>query len=125
MSELIAKIVIFLVAAVFVYISLRMAKPVSWGGTLSRKLFIANAAGWLIILPLSTVGHPPPFLIPTLLFWLLNLVLLPSAAIALWMSHKERKERILYVVVASTYLAINVLVLFVVPLVWVLRDARR
>jgi hypothetical protein len=125
MSELMAKILIFLMATVFVYLSLRLAKPVSWGGTLSRKLCIANAAGWLIILPLSTVGHPPPFLIPTLLFWLINLVLLPTAAIALWMGHKEREEKIPYLIVASTYVAMNILILIGAPLVWVLRDARR
>ncbi len=123
MPDLIAKILIFFVATVFVYISLRLVKPVSWGGTLSRKLCIANAAGWLIILPFSTVGHPPPFLIPTLVFWLINLVLLPTAAIALWMSHRE--ERSPYMLVASTYVAVNMFILFGVPLVWILREARR
>jgi hypothetical protein len=109
----------------FATASLSLAKPVSGGGTLSRKLCIANAIGWLIILPLSSTGHPPPFLIPTVLFWLINLVLLPAAAIALWVSHKQSEERIPYLVIASTYVAMNFVILFVVPFVWVLREAIR
>lgn len=124
-SELIAKFLICLGVIIFVSVSLSLAKPVSGGGKLSLKLCIANAVGWLIILPLSNIGHPPPFLIPTVLFWLINIVLLPAAAIALWVGHKEREERIPYLAVASTYVAMNLVVLFVVPFVWFLREASR
>lgn len=125
MSGLIARILICLVVIVFVSVSLILAKPVSGGGRLARRLCIANAVGWLIILPLSTSGHPPQFLIPTVLFWLINLVLLPAAAIALWLSHKQREEGIPYLAVAFTYIVMNFLVLFAVPIVWILRDASR
>jgi hypothetical protein len=124
-AELVARIIAFLAVLIFVFVCLRLIKPVSGGGRLSLKLCIANAVGWLIILPLSTTGHPPPFLFPTVLFWLINLVLLPATAIALWVSHKEREERALYIATASTYVAMNAIVLFVVPLVWVVREATR
>jgi hypothetical protein len=58
-----------------------------------------------------------------ILFWLANLVLLPAAFFALWKSHKEREERIPFVAVGSTYIALNLAVLFVVPFAWVLIEA--
>ena len=58
-----------------------------------------------------------------ILFCLANLVLLPAAFFALWRSHKEREERIPFVAVASTYIALNLVVLFVVPFAWVLTEA--
>ena len=119
MAELIVRVIAFLALLIFVFVSLRLIKPMTGGGRLARKLCIANAVGWLIILPLSTTGHPPTFLFPTILFWLINLVLLPATAIALWVSHKEREERALYLATASTYVAVNAVILFVVPLVWV------
>lgn len=123
MPELVARLIAFVAVLIFVFVCLRLIKPVSGGGRLSRKLCIANAVGWLIILPLSTTGHPPPFLFPMALFWLINLVLLPATAIALWVSHKEREERALYLATASMYVALNAVVLFVVPFVWVVREA--
>ena len=71
---------------------------------------------------LSSTGHPPPFLIPTALFWLINLVLLPAAAFALWASYREREERIPYLVVASSYIILNLAILFVIPIVWLVRE---
>jgi len=124
-AELVARTIAFLGVLIFVFVCLRLIKPVTGGGKLSRKLCIANAVGWLIILPLSTTGHPPPFLFPTVVFWLINLVLLPATAIALWVSHKEREERNVYLAAASTYVAMNAVVLFVVPLVWIVREATR
>jgi hypothetical protein len=120
-TELIVRIIAFPALLIFVFVILRLIKPVSAGGSLARKLSIANAVGWLIILPLSTTGHPPPFLFPTILFWLINLILLPATAIALWVSHKEREERADFVAVASAYVAVNAVVLFVVPLIWATR----
>jgi hypothetical protein len=122
-SESIARILICLIVIAFISVSLSLAKPVSDGGKLSHKLCIANALGWLAILPLSNRGHPPPFLIPMIFFWLINLVLLPSAAIALWVGHKEREERVRYFAVGVAYVAMNVLVLFIVPFIWLLTNA--
>ena len=125
MSELIARILIGLVVITFVFLFLLLTKPVRGGGRLARKLCIANAVGWLFILPLSSTGHPPPFLIPMALFWLINLVLLPAAAFALWASYKERGEGIPYLAVASSYIVMNLVILFVIPFVWVVREANR
>jgi drug/metabolite transporter (DMT)-like permease len=105
-------------------LSFILAKPVSDGGRLARKLCIANAVGWLFILPLSSTGHPPPWLIPMVLFWLLNLGLVPAAVFALWASYKEREERIPYLAVASSYIMVNLAVLFVIPIVWLMREVR-
>ena len=120
MSELIFRILIGVAAIVFVVLSLTLTKPVSGGGRLARKLCIGNAVGWLFILALGSKGHPPPFLIPALLFWLINLVLLPAAVIALWTSIKEREERFPFLAVAVMYIVVNIVVLFGVPFVWVL-----
>lgn len=123
MSELTTRLLICIVAVLFISVSLILTKPVSDGGRLTRKLCIANAVGWLFILPFSSRGHPPPVFFPAALFWLINLVLLPAAVAALWASRKEREEGIPFVTVASTYIVMNLLVLFVVPFVWVLWEA--
>lgn len=122
MSNLLPKILIFLIILLFGFFFFITARPVSGGGKLSFKLCIANAIGWLIVLPLSTKGHPPPFLIPAVLIWLINLVLLPAAAFALWSSYKERDESHRYLAIASTYVALNVVVLFAVPLIWLVSE---
>ena len=117
------RVLIGVVAIGFILVSVFLTKPDSSGGRLSRKLSIANAVGWLLIVPLSNRGHPPPSLIPMILFWLANLVLLPAAFFALWKSHKEREERIPFVAVGLTYVAFNLVVLFVVPFAWVVIEA--
>jgi hypothetical protein len=118
------RILIFLMAVLYLA-SLLLIKPVSEGGKLTRKLSIANAVGWIIIMPLPTTGHLPAYLIPLVLFWLINLVLLPSAAIALWMSYKEREERISYLAVTSAYIGMNFLILIIFPIVWAALEITR
>jgi len=125
MNVWIAKVFIFLVVLLFASACFSLARPVSSGGRLSLKLCIANAVGWLLILPLSDAGDPPPSLIATALFGLINLVLIPAAAVALWISYKEREERARYLAVAGAYIALNLFTLFVVPLVWLLSSASR
>jgi len=122
-SDLIIRLLIGLVVILFVSASLTLTKPVSDGGRLARKLCIANAAGWLFLLFLPSTGHPPAILIPMVLFWLANLVLLPAAGFALWTSHKGREERIPYLSIASGYVVINIVVLFVIPVAWLLRES--
>ena len=125
MNELFAKVFIFLVVLLFASACFSLARPVSSGGRLSLKLCIANAVGWLLILPMSDAGHPPPSLIATAFFGLINLVLIPAATVALWISYKEREERARYLAVAGAYITLNLLTLFVIPLVWLLSSASR
>ena len=125
MSEPFVKVIIFSVVALFVAASLLWRKPVSDSGRLSLKLCLVNALGWLLILPLSGGGHPPPFLFPTLLFWLVNLVLLPAAAAALRVCYRRREERASYLAVAMAYVAMNAVLLFVVPAVWLIVEVSR
>lgn len=125
MSELLIRILIGVVVLTFICVALVVTGPVSSGGRLARKLCIANAVGWLCILPLSTTGHPPTFLFPMIIFWLVNLLLLPAAASALWASHKEREESVSYLAVASSYIVLNRILLFITPAVWLLREATR
>jgi hypothetical protein len=125
MTELVVKIVIFSVAASFLIICLLWKKPVSDGGKLSLKLCVVNALGWFCILPLSDRGHPPPILFPLLFFWLINLPLLPAAVVALWGCYKGREERVPYLAIASAYVLMNILVLFILPLALLIREARR
>ena len=124
MSDLVIKVIPMSVVMLFVCSCLALTKPISSGGRLSRRLCIANAVGWLVILLLDSQGHPPPFLIPLIIFWLANLVLLPAAISALWVSYRDGVERHGYLAVASVYIALNLVVLFVVPSIWILSNAR-
>jgi hypothetical protein len=125
LSESVVETFFGLVILLFVVAMFTVAKPKSGSGTLARKLCIANAIGWLILLPLSSSGSPPQFLIPGLLFWLINTVLMPASVVALVVSLKERTERTGYLLVTSTYVAINIVVLFIVPLAWVVIGSER
>ena len=122
MSEIIVKFIVFSVVAIFIAICVLWKKPVTDCGKLIRKLCLVNAVGWLLILPLSDRGHPPPFLFPLLLFWLVNLPLLPAAAVVLWTCRKGREEKSLFLAVTSTYVVINMAVLFILPLIWLARE---
>jgi len=95
-------------------------RPVTDSGKLALKLFLTNGVGWFAILPLSRTGDPPPILIAGVLFWLINLPLLAAAATALWVSHKDHNEHIAYLAIASTYLTLNVAILFVMPVIGLL-----
>jgi hypothetical protein len=121
-SETIVKFIVFSIVAIFIAICALWEKPVTDCGKLIRKLCAVNALGWLLILPLSDRGHPPPFLFPLLLFWLVNLPLLPAAAVALWTCRKGREEKSLFLAVTSTYVVINMAVLFILPLMWLARE---
>ena len=83
-------------------------------GKLSLVLCAVNAVGWLTIISdfmgTPSGGHPQPFFVPLVLFGLLNLVLLPAAAIALWLSRRGRREEGRYVAAASAYVAVNMIV---------------
>ena len=59
-----------------------------------------------------------------LLFWLLNLILLPAIAVVLWMCRKDQqeRERKSYLAIAWTYLALNVLLLDVFPIVGIILE---
>ena len=57
--------------------------------------------------------------------WTDNLVLIPAATVALWISYKEREERWRYLAVAGAYVTLNLFTLFFVPLVWLLSHASR
>lgn len=123
MSDLFIRITIAGLVALFIAACFRWVKPVSDCGRLSRKLCLVNALGWILLLPLSGTGHPPPFFFPALLFWLINLPLLPAATVALWICRKGRDEKSSYLAVASAYVVMNVAVLFIVPLFWLVAEA--
>jgi hypothetical protein len=77
-----SKIAVAVIVVGFIVTLLAFIKPHSAGVKLIRKLCFVHAAGWLVILLFSSEGHPPGFLIPLILFWLLNLVLLPAVSTA-------------------------------------------
>ena len=125
MFDLFTKLIIITVVALFIATCFLWVKPISDCGKLARKLCLVNALGWVLLLPLSGRGHPPPFLFPALLFWLLNLPLLPATAIVLWVCRKGHDEKAPYLAVASAYVVMNAVVLFIVPLVWLVVAASR
>ena len=99
-------------------VCLVLLKPGSGGGQLALKLIVINALGWLVILVLPDGGHPPLWLLVLLLFFPLNLVLLPAASAALWKSYKEREEKNSYLMMSGAYVFANFLVLVVIPITW-------
>ena len=125
MSESVVKTLVAIVVTLFLAAVFTVVKPKSEGGKLARRLCVANVIGWFILLPLSTAGDPPPFLILGSLLWLANLILMPAAAMALRVSHKEHDERTSYLAVASAYVLTNVMILFVIPLIWVVIEVKR
>ena len=125
MADLPVRLIILVVVVLFASICLLVIKPVSAGGKLSLKLCLANACAWLVVLPLSDRGHPPPIVLGVALFWLINLPVLPAAATALWLSLKKQGETVAYVYIASTYVVLNLIVLFAIPIIWLVREASR
>jgi hypothetical protein len=117
-----ALIWIALIAVLFVSTSFGFIIPASDSGRLARKLCLINAVGWLLLLPLPTRGHPPLILIGVVLFWLMHLILIPAGIVALWVSHRDGEERLRYLIVADTYVLLNLVILFVAPLVWLLTN---
>ena len=125
MTETVIKILVGSAVIIFLALSYLWKKPITDFGKISLKICVVNAVGWFIILPLSDKGHPPQFLFPALLFGLLNFLLLPAAATVLWLSRKEGQEKRAYLVAASIYLMMNVVMLYVVPLIGILYEGDR
>jgi hypothetical protein len=119
-TETAVKILMGSAVIIFLALGYLWKKPITDFGKISLKMCVVNAVGWFIILPLSDGGHPPQILFPALLFWLLNFLLLPAAATVLWLSRKDGQEKRAYLVAASIYVAMNVVMLYVVPLVGIL-----
>lgn len=106
---------------ILIYVAvLVLLKPASDGGRLALKLSLVNALGWIVMLALPPEGHPPLWLIVGVLFWPLNLVLIPASSVALWKSYQERDEKTGYLVAAGLYFLLNFAVLIVMPLAWLL-----
>jgi hypothetical protein len=116
--------IIFAGVSIFLATCLLWKKPDSYAGKLSLKLCCVNAFGWLILLPLlSDRGHPPSWLFPALLFWLVNFVLLPATATIIWICQRNGEERASYLAIASVYVVMNIAVLYIVPLIWFMKEA--
>ena len=96
---------------------LRLEKAGDHNGKLSLWFCLGNVVSWLIILPISRSGHPPPGLMLGLLLWTLNLPLLIVTATLLWLTFKSHEEKPGYLLVASTYVLLNSLALYIVPLI--------
>lgn len=115
MTATVVQILVCSMVMIFLAISYLWNKPLTDFGRISLRLCAVNAIGWLIILPMSKEGHPPTFLIPFVLFWVLNLLLLPAAATVLWQCRKEGGEKSSYLIGAAAYVLINMALLFILP----------
>lgn len=106
----------FLVAFAIIFL---WKRPATKLGKLSLSLCAVNAVGWLIVIMLlpEPGGHPSPGVFAIVPFWLLNLALLPAAAILLWACRRGGRERGWYVAAASAYVTLNVIVLYGLPLI--------
>ena len=119
MSDEAALIAVGIIAVLWAAVLFLWAKPATGHGKLARALLAANACGWLLLLPFAGAsGHPPPVVIWALLFWPLNLLLLPVAATILWLCRRDGAERKSYLAAAAAYVAANVLALYVIPVIW-------
>lgn len=99
-------------------------RPVTTNGKYSLILSGVNALSWFVVLPLvETTGHPPPFLVVGYVLWLLNLPLLIANATILWITRKSSEERRSYLIVAATYVVLNLLILCGLPLLLLLWSA--
>ena len=125
MAEPWVKILIGLTVCVFLVLCYLWKTPLTDFGKISLRLCVVNAIGWFVVLSFSERGHPPSWLFPTLLFWLLNFILLPAIAVVLWMCRKDQEERKSYLAIASTYLALNVVLLYIFPIVGLIFDETR
>jgi hypothetical protein len=98
----------------FLTIGFWLRRPTSSGGRLSLKLLTANVIGWFITL-ISLAdgpGHPPLWVLVFSIFLLINLLLLPMSAAALWASQKEGEvEDRAYLIAALSFLCFNIFLL--------------
>jgi hypothetical protein len=112
-----ARIIILCIVATFAAIGGVWKRPVTSTGKLSLWLCLGNVVSWLIILPMSRSGHPPQWLIIGPFLWILNLPLLIVTATLVWLTFRSHEEKPAYLVVASTYVLLNSLALYIVPLI--------
>jgi len=56
-------------------------------------------------------------LFPLFGFWLLNFILLPAVVAVLWMCRRDQQERTSYLAIALTYVALNVIILYIAPVI--------
>jgi hypothetical protein len=115
-SELQFAIVVCAVLAAYL-LTAAWRRPVTDGGKFFLKLSLINVASWIVVLPLPSRGHPPLQVILGALLWLLNTPVLITLAIALVIAFRSREERRLFLTVAAIYLALNMILLWIVPVV--------
>ncbi|MEO6392534.1 MAG: hypothetical protein ABIP75_11825 [Pyrinomonadaceae bacterium] len=99
--------------------------PVTAGGWFSLALCMINVLGWYAVALFPDQGHPPLSLFPSVFFWFFNILLLPTIGVSLWMLHIEKEERAAFITIASIYFALNVTVLYLLPLEIVVRQLIR
>ena len=117
MADTWIRVLIGLTVSIFLALCYLCKTPLTDFGKISLRLCFFNAIGWFIILPFPERGSPLSWSFPALLFWLLNFILLPAIVVVLWMCRKDHEERKSYLAIASTYLALNVVLLYIFPLV--------
>jgi hypothetical protein len=115
-SQLQFAILVSVVLAAYL-INTASSRPVTDGGKFFWKLSLINVASWIVILPLPSRGHPPPQVIVGALLWLLNTPVLVTLVVALVIAFRSREEKKLFLTSAAIYLALNIILLWVVPAV--------
>jgi hypothetical protein len=92
-------------------------RPITGGGRLTLLLMVINAIGWLVMLPQDyTYKHGLSIgTLVAMLFFLVNLPLLPAAITSLVVGFREGERRP-FVAIAATYLGLNTLVFIGLPL---------
>jgi hypothetical protein len=125
LAETWVKVLIGLTVVVFLALCYLWKTPRTDFGKISLRLCVVNAVGWLVVLPLSNKGHPPSWVLGIMVFWLVNLILLPSIAVLLWICRKDQQERRSYLALASIYVALSVVLLYILPIVGLILEETR
>jgi hypothetical protein len=92
-------------------------RPVTSTGRFVQRLSLGNVVSWLLLLPQGSRGDPPPIVIYGFVLWLINCPLLIVLMVALWMDYKERDENRVFLATATVYLAMNAVMMWIVPVV--------
>lgn len=112
--------VILIITSVSVILACALWKrPVTAAGWFSFALCMINGIGWFAVL---LIPEPEPLLVffPIIPFWLFNIMLLHSAGFMLWTCKQDAIERRPFLAIAATYVSLNIVILYVCPLIYLL-----
>ena len=117
MEEILFRVMAFSILVTYVYACALYRRPKTDPGKWALRLCLINVVCWVIVLILPTKGHPPPVVMIGFLLWVLNLPMLVAAIVALCVSFKTSEEDRSFLIGTILYLALNIFLLIIVPII--------